>query len=86
MRLDQVFNRDVIRTLAAILLATLTLMIGVMWGQATPAQLAFEVAAIRPAELPSPQDFRGGGGPPQLRTGMLLDAGRLDWGLHLCPI
>ncbi len=66
---------------SVILLATLICVIGVVWGQAKPAGLAFEVAAIRAAELPSPQGFRGGGGPPQLRVGMLLDAGRLDWGL-----
>jgi len=82
VRIDPLFNVEVIRTLAAILLATFTLVIGVMWGQAKPDALAFEVAAIRAAELPSPGGFRGGGGPPpQLRTGMLLDAGRLDWGL-----
>ena len=59
------------------------LAIPVFTGIAASAQTttpAFEVAAIRPANLPTPETFRGGG-QQQIRIGMQLDAGRLDWGL-----
>ena len=62
------------------LAATPMLVVSALWAQANTAAPAFEVAAIRPANLPTPEQFRGGG-PVQLRVGMQLDAGRLDWGL-----
>lgn len=46
--------------------------------QAQATAPAFEVAAIRAAELPTPEMFRGG---QQIRTGLELDGARLDWGL-----
>jgi len=49
-------------------------------GQTKATTPSFEVSAIRPAEFPSPQGFRGGG-PQGFRAGMQLDAGRLDWRL-----
>ena len=66
-----------------VLFASSAVVAGLVWGQTKATTPAFEVAAIRPAELPNPQAFRGGGGgpPPQLRAGMQLDDARLDWGL-----
>lgn len=59
------------------LMASPLWLVSAAWTQATPR--AFDVAAIRPAEFPPP--FRAGGGSPQIRAGMQLDSGRLDWGL-----
>jgi uncharacterized protein (TIGR03435 family) len=61
--------------------ASSILAAGLIWAQTKATAPAFEVAAIRPAEFPSPQGFRGGGGPQGFRAGMQLDAGRLDWRL-----
>lgn len=63
-----------------LLFAGLSLAVGAIWAQSKSTTPAFEVAAIRPASLPTPETFRGGGG-QQIRAGMQLDGARLDWGL-----
>ena len=63
-----------------VLFAGSILVVTVAWGQTKATTPAFEVSAIRPADLPNPQTFRGGG-QQQLRVGMQLDDARLDWGL-----
>jgi uncharacterized protein (TIGR03435 family) len=57
------------------------LVISAIRAQSTVPAVAFEVASIRPADLPRPETFRGGGAPQQFHAGLQLDAGRLDWGL-----
>jgi hypothetical protein len=56
------------------------LLVSVVWAQAKAPTPAFEVAAIRPADLPTPERFRGDK-QRQFHVGLQLDAGRLDWGL-----
>jgi len=67
--------------LARVILAvSLIFALDVLRAQTEATTPSFEVSAIRPAEFPSPQAFRGGG-PQGFRAGMQLDAGRLDWRL-----
>jgi len=67
--------------LAGVISGGIVLTIVIFHGRVLAAGPEFEVASIRPASFPTPDQFRGGGGPPQFRAGLLLDAGRLDWGL-----
>jgi uncharacterized protein (TIGR03435 family) len=61
-------------------IAGLVLVMSALCAQSNAPAPAFEVASIRPADLPTPGAFRGGP-PPQFRAGMQLDGSRLDWGL-----
>jgi uncharacterized protein (TIGR03435 family) len=61
-------------------IAGLALVMSAICAQSNAPAPSFEVASIRPADLPTPGAFRGGP-PQQFRAGMQLDGSRLDWGL-----